>query len=287
LEPVIGVYDSGYGGLTVLRALLATMPDRQFVFLGDNGRAPYGDREVGTLLDFAEQSVERLFEEGCSVIVVACHTVSCVALRHLQKKYNDEHRRVLGVTIPAAELAIASGKKKIGWFGTSRTVSSRTPATEILKLDRSATIQLVAAPLLAAIVEEALEGTEIARLAVEHYLTKLSEVDVIVLGCTHYPLLADHFRRLSAAGVEVLDPSPFVAQCLQRWLERHPDFDRLAAGEESRLRILSTGDPQAMAQHGARFLGQTLPRVEHIAEVGGRLAHRETPARVEGQVVRT
>ena len=114
---MIGVYDSGYGGLTVLRALRAALPRQDFVYLGDSGRAPYGGRDAHTILDFAEQCVERLFEEGCALVVVACHTVSCVGLRHLQQRYAptpDSPHRILGVTIPAAQAAVASSAGHIG-----------------------------------------------------------------------------------------------------------------------------------------------------------------------------
>src|SRR6476620_3473836 len=118
---MIGVYDSGYGGLTVLRALRAALPTHDFCYLGDSGRAPYGGRDTGTLLDFAEQCAERLFEEGCPLIVVACHTISCVALRHLQRKYvgsvDRASRRILGVTIPAAQAAVAASSTRAGAHG--------------------------------------------------------------------------------------------------------------------------------------------------------------------------
>ena len=111
----IGVYDSGFGGLTVLRQLRRALPELDYVYLGDSGRAPYGGRDVDTVLDFSEQCIERLFGEGCRVVVVACHTVSCVALRHLQQRYGSEERRVLGVTIPAAEAAVAQTRGHIGF----------------------------------------------------------------------------------------------------------------------------------------------------------------------------
>src|SRR5262245_15669329 len=151
---MIGVYDSGYGGLTVLRALRAALPEYDFVYLGDSGRAPYGGRDSDTLLDFAEQCTERLFEEGCSLIVVACHTVSCVALRHLQRRYVPEPgggRRILGVTIPAAQAAVAVSAGHIGVLGTARTISSGTFAEEVAKLGPQR-VTARAAPLLAPLV---------------------------------------------------------------------------------------------------------------------------------------
>jgi glutamate racemase len=279
---MIGVYDSGFGGLTVLRQLRRKLPERDFLYLGDSGRAPYGGRDVSTLLDFAEQCVERLFEEGCRLVVVACNTVSCVALRHLQQRYAGpgSARRVLGVSIPAAEAAVAVSEGHIGVLATQRTVASTTFAIEIGKLGPHRVTQR-AAPLLAPIVEEGWEETDIARQAVERYLEDLGDVDTVLLGCTHYPLLYPLF--VAATKARVLDPAPHVADRLSDWLARHPGFDEPGGGA---LRVLCTGDPAVFHAHGRRFLGEDLPDVGHVAEEGGRLAHRERVQVVTGQVLR-
>ncbi len=281
---MIGVYDSGFGGLTVLRALRARMPEHDFVYLGDSGRAPYGGRDLDTILDFAEQCVERLFDEGCAVVVVACHTVSCVALRHLQTRYatgmNATRRRILGVTIPAAEAAVAASDGHIGLLGTARTVASGTFVTEVHKLGGHRVTQR-AAPLLAPLVEEGLTEGELARLTVRHYLADLEGCDTIVLGCTHYPLLRDVIASETAA--RVLDPAAFVAERLLDWLARHPDF---ASGGTGALRVLCTGDTATFQKHGARFLGEPIPEVEPVTAVAGRLVPRDASAAPQGQFVR-
>ena len=286
---MIGVYDSGYGGLTVLAALRAALPEHSLVFLGDNGRAPYGDRDSGTILDFSEQCVERLFDEGCRLVVVACHTVSCIALRHLQSRYGGSERRILGVTIPAAEMAVArlaaSGGEAVGWLGTTRTVLSRTPEIEIAKLQPRLKVHLLAAPLLVPIVEEGLEDSPLAELAVDHYLRQLPAVDALVLGCTHYPLLLPIFRRLVPPGVTVLYPAAFVAERLVDWLRRHPGFSTPQQGGGG-LRLLGSGDPRLVGPRAARLYGAPLPPVEHVAETSGRLAHRLLPEQPLGQVLR-
>jgi glutamate racemase len=282
---MIGVYDSGYGGLSVLRHLRAQLPHHDFVYLGDSGRAPYGGRDVHTILDFAEQAIERLREEGCRLVVVACHTVSCVALRHLQRRYCGpaSDQRVLGVTIPAAELAIQRGARRVGVLATARTVDSGTYVAELLKLDPQLEITQRAAPLLAAIVEEGWEQSSIADDAARRYLDALAGADAIILGCTHYPFLHDALRRAAGPDVELVDPAPFVARQLVDWLDRHPGFTQPGRGD---LRILCTGDPATFAAHGARFLGAPLPSVEHVAEHEGRLAHRDPADAPRGQVVR-
>ncbi len=282
----IGVYDSGFGGLTVLRALMSVLPNADFVYLGDSGRAPYGGRDTHTILDFSEQCVEHLFDSGCRLVIVACHTVSCVGLRHLQRRYAPgprSDRRVLGVTIPAAEAAVATTQGHIGILGTQRTIMSGTFGVEIAKLS-SARVTQVPAPLLAPLVEEGLQHDEIARLAVRRYLHQLGDADTIVLGCTHYPLLIEAFRAELRPGAHLLDPGPEVARRLLRWLAAHPEFE--VSGRGGR-RYLCTGDPQAFTELGARFLGESLPQVGHISAEAGRLEAAEGPRLPVGQVVRS
>ena len=278
-----GVYDSGFGGLTVLRQMRRVLPELDYVYLGDSGRAPYGGRDVDTVLDFAEQCVERLFGEGCRVVVVACHTVSCVALRHLQHRYGTAERRVLGVTIPAAEAAVGMTRGHIGFLGTARTVASHTFRTEVGKLNAAVRVSEVAAPLLAPLVEEAWEETDIARLAVARYVEQFAGIDTLVLGCTHYPLLENAFRAIAPAGVEVLNPAPQVAERFAAWRKKYPALAPVGRGN---LRVLSSGDVVRFARHGARFLGEELPPVEHVGERNGRLALCADEPEPLGQVVR-
>jgi glutamate racemase len=278
---MIGVYDSGFGGLSVLRELRARLPDRDFLYLGDSGRAPYGGRDCDTLLDFAEQCTEHLFEEGCRLVVVACHTISCVALRHLQRRYagTDSGRRILGVTIPAAEAAVAASNGHIGIIGTTRTVSSHTFELEIKKLG-SHRVSQRAAPLLAPLVEEGWEDTDIARQVVARYVRDLAEVDTLVLACTHYPLLMSAFQASCRA--RVLDPSSFVAERLAQWLAKHPDFDEPGTGQ---VRAQCTSDPVVFGRHAARFYRAELATIEPLAFQGGRIL-RQPQSHAVGQVVR-
>jgi len=282
---MIGVYDSGFGGLTVLKALRTALPRHDFVFLGDSGRAPYGGRDADTVLDFAEQCVERLFEEGCRLVVVACHTVSCVALRHLQRRYCPDPcgpRRVLGVTIPAAEAAVALSAGHIGVIGTTRTIASGTFAMEVAKLGPHR-VTALAAPLLAPIVEEGWDETEIAKLAVARYVAGFGDIDTLVLSCTHYPLLLAAFEAAVRPGVRVLDPSPAIAQSLLAWLQRHPGYTDEGTGA---IRTMCTGDPESFRRNGERFLGSPLPPTQHVEEERGSLAHRDSVRVRVGQIVR-
>jgi glutamate racemase len=240
---------------------------------------------VHTILDFAEQAVERLFDEGCGVVVVACHTVSCVGLRHLQQRYAgpDSARRVLGVAIPGAEIATRTSRGRIGLLATATTIQSGTYRTEVGKLGPH-TLVSRAAGLLAPLIEEGWEDTEIARAALRRYLADLPDIDTLLLGCTHYPLLRNALSDVVPAGITVLDPAPFIAERLADWLRRHPGFDNLDSIPLHRM--LCTGDPERFARHGPRFLGRSLPAVEAIAEEGGRLAPRASAQTPTGQVVR-
>ncbi len=279
----VGVFDSGFGGLSMLRQLRTVLPELDYTYLGDSARAPYGGRDLDTILDFAEQCVERLFAEGSKVIIVACHTVSCVALRHLQQRYGGAERRILGVTIPAAEEAVARTRGHIGLIGTARTVSSHTFRTEVGKLAPDVRVSEVAAPLLAPLVEEGWEDSDIARLAVARYVSAFAEIDTLVLGCTHYPLLASAFAQSVPAGTQILDPAPFVAARFVDWLRHHRGFTGVGSGA---LRILTTGDAGRFARHAGRFLGETPPCIEHVAEQRGSLAFVADDVEPVGQVMR-
>lgn len=280
----IGVFDSGYGGLSVLRELRRVLPAEDYIYLGDSGRAPYGGRDLATVLDFAEQCVDLLFAEGCRLVIVACHTVSCVALRHLQQRCLGTGRSILGVTIPAAENAVAVTRGHVGFLGTRRTVASHTFRTEVGKLDPAVRVTEVAAPLLAPIVEEGWEDSDIASLAVARYLEQVGDVDTLVLGCTHYPLLRRVFEQRLSSAVHLLDPAPFVAARLVDWLQRHVEFRN--ANSAVRLRVLSSGDTVRFARNAARFLGAEPPVIEHVAERSGRLLFLPEDSEPTGQFVR-
>jgi glutamate racemase len=228
--------------------------------------------------------VDLLFAEGCRVVIVACHTVSCVALRHLQQRGAGPGRRILGVTIPAAENAVAITRGHIGFLGTRRTVASHTFLTEVAKLDPKTRVTEVAAPLLAPIVEEGWEDGDIARLAVGRYLAELGDVDTLVLGCTHYPLLRKVFEQELRGKIHLLDPAPFVAERLVDWLQRHPEFR--SESPAGKLRVLSSGDTSRFARNAARFLGAEPPPIEHVGEHAGRLVFRPEGSEPVGQFVR-
>ncbi len=268
---MIGVYDSGFGGLTVLRRLRETLPDRDFLYLGDTGRAPYGgatSTRCSTSPSSAPSGSSRRVSPRRRRVqhrVVRRAPPPPAALRR-----RGSSRRILGVSIPAAEIAVASSAGHIGILATERTVSSGTFAVEIAKLGSHRVTQR-AAPLLAPMIEEGWESTEIARLTVARYLEGFEDIDTLLLGCTHYPLLMPAFAAATSA--RILDPAPYLAERLVTWLERHPGFDAPGSGA---LRVLCTGNPASFRSHATRFLGEPLPEVGHVAEEAERLAHRAT-----------
>jgi len=229
----IGVFDSGLGGLLILRALARQLPDYDYIYLGDTQRVPYGNRSPQIIAQFLEEAVDFLFKKDCALIVVACNTASSEALRYIQQQYLPKHypdRRVLGVIIPSVEVALASENNpltRIGVLATAGTVRSATYVAESEKLNPRVKVFQSAAPLLVPLIEN--DGKQWAEPILRSYLAPLmkSKVQKIILGCTHYPALKREIRKLS--GVPVVSQDEILPAKLKDYLKRHPEI-------ESRLR---------------------------------------------------
>lgn len=272
---MIGVFDSGHGGLTVLRALVARLPDQPFVYLGDHANAPYGTRPAAEVQRLTEANVERLFGLGCELVLLACNTAASVALRRLQQDWlarTHPARRVLGVFVPMVEAVT-----RVPWrikrpplapvramtvavFATPRTVASRAYPAEIALRAPAVAVVQQACPELVPRIEAGAPDGELAAL-VRGYVEALRErmgggrPDAAILGCTHYPLVADAFRDALSDEVELFDQPDLVAESLARYLERHPRFAAEGpAGPGPRL--LTTGDPERVGAVAARFFGR-------------------------------
>jgi len=272
---MIGVFDSGHGGLTVLRSLTRQLPERGFIYLGDHANAPYGERDAEAVYDLTLENIERLFRMDCRLVILACNTAAAVALRRLQRTWLDDAwpgRRVLGVLVPVVEAIVRqpwhveephtgpdAPSETVAIFATRRTVESRAYVGEILKRAPDVLIVQQACPGLVDAIEAGAPQDEIHGL-VAGFTTELLDrmqgvlPDVAVLGCTHYGLVAKAFRDALPSGTALLHQPDLVADSLADYLLRHPEF---AADHQQihRLDFLTTGDPKHVSRVAARFYG--------------------------------
>ncbi|MEO6536124.1 MAG: glutamate racemase [Candidatus Paceibacterota bacterium] len=229
----IGVFDSGFGGLSILKDIHKRMPEYSYVYLGDTARTPYGSRSSEIVYQFTLEAIESLFNEGCGLIIVACNTASAEALRRIQQEYLPKHypdRRVLGVIIPAAEQAAHVTKNgRVGVLATEGTVRSETFIKEVQKLNKTIKVFQQAAPLLVPFVEEGEYRSEAARLMVAAYLKPLLKrnIDTLILGCTHYGHLESLIKKEAGKNVRILSEGTVVAKKLEDYLQRHSELEKL------------------------------------------------------------
>ncbi len=257
----IGVFDSGYGGLTILRDIMKTLPDYDYIYLGDNARAPYGGRSYDIVYRFTLQAVRYLFEQGCHLVILACNTASAKALRTIQQNdlpSIDPDRRVLGVIRPTVEkIGEITGNGNIGIVGTSGTVRSQSYDMEIKKLYPGFNIFSQACPMWAPLVENGeadKPGADyFVKRDIDLLMSQEPSIDSIILGCTHYPLLLDKIERYVPEGTKVLSQGKIVANSLADYLERHPEMAaRCSRGGE--CTYLTTENPEKFAEAASVFL---------------------------------
>ncbi len=255
------MFDSGYGGLTVLRQITALMPQYDYLYLGDNARAPYGTRSYEVVYEFTRQAVLRLFGLGCHLVILACNTASAKALRTIQQRdlpIVDSSRRVLGVVRPTAEcVGGITRTRHVGILATPGTVRSRTYEMEIAKLHPDIHVTSVACPLWVPLVENDeynKPGADyFVRQGIDGLLNIDPLVDAIILGCTHYPLLLPKLRQYTPAGITLIPQGYHVAHSLQDYLRRHPDMDaRLTRG--GTVHYLTTERPDRFCTSATAFL---------------------------------
>lgn len=267
---MIALFDSGYGGLTVLKPILELLPEYDYLYLGDNARAPYGGHSPENIKKFSEQAVEYLFDRGATLILFACNTVSSVALRHVQQKYlkgrQEYKRKILGVLIPVAEEAVlASKKKRIGVVGTRATINSEAYEIEIKKLSPTAKVYSKACPLLVPFIEEDWHQKPEAVSILGKYLRpiKSANIDTLILGCTHYPLMKNTFKRKMGKKVKVLDSGKIVAEKLKNYLLRHPEIESKLTRGKGRG-FLTTDDPLRFKKFTEKHFGMKIKMPEKI-----------------------
>lgn len=271
---MIALFDSGIGGLTVLKPILKALPEYDYLYLGDNGRSPYGGRSPEVIKKFAEEAVEYLFSRGAKLIIFACNTASSVALRHVQQKYlkgtKEKDRKILGVLIPVAEEAVKHTKVgRVGVVGTKATISSHSYDAEIHKLNPNIKVYSQACPLLVPFIEEGWQERPEAKSILKKYLKPLKScnIDTLILGCTHYPLMHKEFEKYMGKKVKVFDTGEVVAEKLKDYLARHPEIEsklsKAKKGQGKRL-FLTTDDPQKLQSFAEKYLGIKIKPPEKI-----------------------
>jgi len=259
----IGVFDSGFGGLSILKALRQVLPQYDYVYLGDSRRNPYGNRSDETILDWTRECVDFLMrEKGCHLIIVACHTASNVALRSLQRDYLPNspwpERRILGVTIPLIEAACKIARYRVGILATKATCRSGGFVVEMHKRRPELQVFQQAAPLLVGMVEEGLQKSPECNRLMRRYLNPLKRqaIDTLILGCTHFPLLYRDFCAKAGNSIKVLDSGKVVSLSLLDYLKRHPEIEQ-SLKQSHTCSYLTTDDPKSFSEQGKMFLGQT------------------------------
>ena len=229
----IGIFDSGYGGLTILRDIQQRMPDRDFIYLGDNARAPYGSRSFDVVYTFTLQCVQKLFEMGCHLVILACNTASAKALRNIQQNdlpRLDPERRVLGIIRPTVEqVGLTSQTRHIGLVGTTGTVQSKSYPLEFKKLYPDITVTDKACPMWVPLVENNEHNGDGADFFVKKYIDELikkdEQIDTLILGCTHYPLLIEKIKKYLPERVRIVSQGELIAESLENYLSRHENIN--------------------------------------------------------------
>lgn len=267
----IGIFDSGYGGLTVFNKIREAMPDYDYIYLGDNARTPYGPRSFEVVYRFTRQAVMKLFSEGCQLVILACNTASAKALRTIQQcdlPELDPSRRVLGVIRPTVEMMDRiSLTKHIGILGTSGTISSQSYSLEIEKMFPHITVTGEACPMWVPLVENnefnSPGADYFVKKHLDHILSLDPEIDTLVLGCTHYPLLIDKIKQYLPSGIIVFAQGEYVAESLKDYLNRHPEMDSRLT-HQGKCRFLTTESAGKFSEAASVFLNDPI-EVEQIS----------------------
>ncbi|MES2764210.1 MAG: glutamate racemase [Bacteroidota bacterium] len=259
----IGVFDSGYGGLTVLKELVDALPQYDYLYLGDNARAPYGSRSFDTVYEYTLECVKALFDQGCELVILACNTASAKALRTIQQKdlpVIAPHKRVLGVIRPTTEVVGNYTKSnEVGIFATSGTVTSESYIIEIEKFFPDVKVFQEACPMWVPLIENNEinnEGTEyFVKKHIDQLFSQSNNIDTIILGCTHYPLLKSVIQKHLPAGIQLLTQGKIVADGLKDYLVRHPEMETRLS-KNSKRDFYTTDSSNSFDKHASLFFGQ-------------------------------
>lgn len=266
----IGVFDSGYGGLTILNAIREKLPQYDYLYLGDNARAPYGPRSFNIVYRFTLEAVKYLFEHGCNLVILACNTASAKALRTIQQNdlpKIDTHKRVLGVIRPTVEkIGEISHTGNIGILGTSGTIQSKSYDMEISKLYPSFNVYSQSCPLWVPLVENLEANEDGADYFVKKYINELlslnNNIDSVILGCTHYPLLINKIRQYMPKEIQIIEQGGIVADSLSCYLQRHTEIENKCS-KNGTCTYLTTEDEDKFNGMASVFLNEQI-KSKHI-----------------------
>ena len=267
----IGIFDSGYGGLTIFEKITQHLPEYDYIYLGDNARTPYGTRSFDVVYEFTLQSVKKLFEMGCHLVILACNTASAKALRTIQQNdlpALDKNRRVLGVIRPTVEvLGDLTKTRHVGIFGTTGTIRSKSYVMEIHKLFPDIRVTGEACPMWVPLVENEeykSEGADyFVKKNVNHLLHADPNIDALILACTHYPLLADKIRQFVNQDIAIISQGEIVAQSLKKYLQNHPEMDAKCTKNGTRT-FYTTESEAKFAKSASVFLNDNV-KVQRIS----------------------
>ncbi len=268
---MIGVFDSGVGGLSVLRRFLENNSDYSYLYLGDNANVPYGNKSPEIIYQYSQRAIDFLVSQGAKLIIIACNSASAQALRRLQQEYlplKHPQIKVLGVIRPIVEeIAARSNLERIGLIGTRATINSQVYEIELKSLRPDLKIFTKATPLLVPLIEEDWIKKPETKMILKKYLISLKnkQVQALVLACTHYPFLLKQFQRIMGKACLVLDPSQIVSEKLKDYLTRHPEIDDVLDKDSKILKFFTTDSIEKFQDLGERFLGQKMEKVERVS----------------------
>ena len=266
----IGIFDSGYGGLTILHGIRQLLPQYDYLYLGDNARAPYGTRSFDVVYEFTRQAVIRLFEMGCHLIILGCNTASAKALRSIQENdlpKLDPKRRVLGIIRPTAEIiGSITHTRHVGIFATEGTIKSESYNLEIHKLFPDITVSGVACPFWVPLVEYNEADSPGADYFVKKRIDQLmrldADIDTVILGCTHYPLLLPKIHKYMPRGIRIISQGEYVADSLKNYFQRHSEIEQRCT-KGGQVHYLTTENPEKFKEQAQIFLHEPV-EVENV-----------------------
>ncbi len=266
----IGIFDSGYGGLTILHGIRQLLPEYDYLYLGDNARAPYGPRSFDVVYEFTRQAVAKLFQMGCHLVILGCNTASAKALRTIQQvdvPQWDPERRVLGIIRPTAEvIGSLTDSRHVGVLATEGTIRSESYNMEIQKLHPDIKVSGVACPFWVPLVEyneaDSPGADYFVKKRIDEIMRLDPKIDCLILGCTHYPLLMPKILKYLPHGVRVVPQGEYVADSLQHYLERHPQMEQLCS-KGATVHYMTTENPDKFKEQAQLFLHEPV-EVEKI-----------------------